>query len=85
MTNLEELKKMEARKENADRAKVVESAQECVVKNNKVRILNTVNRDVGSNDINNTVDTHDIIRAQNQTFSVDRSEWLPEQPENKYS
>ena len=55
------------------------------MKNNKVRILNTVNRDVGSNDINNTVDTHDIIRAQNQTFSVDRSEWLPEQPENKYS
>ena len=61
MKNSEKLTTMEARTENADRAKAVESVQECVVKNKKVESLNTVNRDVGSDDINNTVDTHNII------------------------
>ena len=61
MTNSEKLTKMEARKENADRAKVVESAQECVVKNDKFGSLNNVNCNVGSDDINNTVDTRYII------------------------
>ena len=61
MKNLEKLAKMEQKTENTNLAKAVESAQECVVKNEKVRSLNMVNRDVGSDDINNTVDTRDII------------------------
>ena len=61
MTNSEKLTKMEARTENGDRSKSVESAQDCVVKNKKVGSLNSVNHYVGSKDINNTVDTRDII------------------------
>ena len=61
MTNLEKLKKIESRTENANRAKAAESAQECVVKNKKTGSLNTVKDDVGSENIYNTVDTRDII------------------------
>ena len=52
---------MEAKTENADRAIAFESAQECVVGNDKVGSLNTGNRDVGSDDVNNAVDTREII------------------------
>ena len=47
--------------ENADRVKLAESAQECVVGDEKVKSLNTVNRDIGSDDLHHTVDTRDII------------------------
>ena len=52
---------MEVKTGSTDRAKLVESAQECVVVNEKVEILKTVNRDVGRDDVHHTVDTHDII------------------------
>ena len=45
---------------HSDRVIVVESAQKCVGEN-KVGSLNTVNRDVGSDDIKQVVDTHEII------------------------
>ena len=41
--------------------KAVESAQECVVGNDKVKSLNMGNCDVGSDDVNNTVDTREVI------------------------
>ena len=41
--------------------KAVESVQECVVENEKVISLNTVNCDIGSDDFHNTVDMCDII------------------------
>ena len=44
----------------SDRAIAVESAQECVGEN-KVGSLNTGNRDVGSDDINQAVDTREMI------------------------
>ena len=61
ITLSEKLTKMEAKTEDADRAIAVESEQECVVGNDKVGSLNTGNRDVGSDDGNNTVDTREII------------------------
>ena len=61
ITNSEKLAKMEARTENSDPEKGSKSAQECVVKTNKSGGLNMINRDIGSDDINNTVDTRDII------------------------
>ena len=48
---LEKLTQMETKTEEADCAIEVESAHECVGEN-KVRSLNTGNRDVGSDDIN---------------------------------
>ena len=56
----EKLTKMETKTEDADRAIVVESAQECVGEN-KVISLNTGNCDVGSDEINQDVDTREII------------------------
>ena len=41
--------------------KAFESAQERVVGNDRVRSLNTGNRDVSSDDVNNSVDTRKII------------------------
>ena len=57
----ENLTKMEAKTEDANRAIAVESAHKCVVGNNKVGSLNTGNRDVSNDDVNNTVDTRKII------------------------
>ena len=61
MTNSEKLMRMEIKTENADRVKVVKSAQECVVENEKVGILNTVNHDLGSDEFHNAVDMRNII------------------------
>ena len=61
VTFLEKLTKTEEKTEDADCTKAVESVQECVVGNEKVRSLNTVNCDLGSDSVNNTVDTCDII------------------------
>ena len=61
MTSSDKLTKMEIKTENADRAKAVESAQECVMENEKFRSLNMVNNDVGSDYLRNAVDTCDII------------------------
>ena len=52
---------MEMKTENADRVKLAKSGQECVVGDEKVKSLNTVNRDIGSDDLHHTVDTRDII------------------------
>ena len=52
---------MEEKTEDADRARAVESSQDCVEGNNNVGILNTGNRDVGNDDINRSVDTRKII------------------------
>ena len=60
ITLSEKLIQMETKTEDADRAIAVESAQECVGEN-KVRSLNTVNCDVGSDDIKQAVDTRKII------------------------
>ena len=57
----EKLTKMEAKTEDADRAIEVESVQERVVGNDKVGSLNTGNRELGSDNVNNAVDTRDII------------------------
>ena len=51
---------METKTEDADRAIAVELAQECVGEH-KVVSLNTGNRDVGSDNINQAVDTCYII------------------------
>ena len=51
---------MKTNTEDADRAIAVESAQECADEN-KVRILNTGNRDVCSGNIIQAVDTRKII------------------------
>ena len=61
MTNLEKLEEIKEKTGSTDRAKLVKSAQECVVKNEKCGSLNTRNRDVGSDNILHTVDTRDII------------------------
>ena len=65
MENLEELTKMENKIGSIDRVQLVESDQECVVGNNKVRILSTGKDDVVSDAAHNTVDgisdMHDII------------------------
>ena len=61
MTNSEKLTRMEIKTENADRVKVVKSAQDCVVENEKGGSLNTVNHDVGSDDFHNAVDMCNII------------------------
>ena len=61
VTFSEKLTKIEAKTEDADRAMTVESAQEFVVGNDKFGILNTGNCDIGSDDVNNTVDTREII------------------------
>ena len=61
ITLSEKFTKMEAKTEDADRAIAVELAQECVEGNDKVGNLNTGNRDVGSDDVNNAVDTREII------------------------
>ena len=61
---------MEAKTENADRAIAFESAQECVVGNDKVGSLNTGNHDVGSDNANNAVDTRKItLRAKSDLLS----------------
>ena len=51
---------METKMEDANRAIAVESAQECVGEN-KFRSLNMGNRDVGSDNIKQAVDTRKII------------------------
>ena len=61
MTNLDKLTKMETKIENADCVKAVKPAQECVVENEKVGSLNTVNHDVSSGVIHNNVYTYEII------------------------
>ena len=60
-TNSEKLTKMEEKTGITDCAKSFDSEQECDVVNEKFRILNTVNRDVGSDDVRHIVDTRDII------------------------
>ena len=60
ITLLEKLTKMETNTEDSDRAIAIKSSQECVGEN-KVRSLNTRNRDVGSDDIKQAVDTREII------------------------
>ena len=50
ITNLEKLLKTEQKTGSTDCEKLVKSAQECVVENDKVGILNTGNRDLGSDD-----------------------------------
>ena len=60
ITLSEKLTQMETNTEYANRAIAVESAQECVGEN-KAGSLNTVNRDVCSDDINQAVDMHEII------------------------
>ena len=57
---LEKLTQMETKTEEADCAIAVESAHECVGEN-KVRSLNTGNRDVVSDNINQHVDMREII------------------------
>ena len=52
---------MEAKTENADRAIAFESAQECVVGNDKVGSLYTGNHDLGRDNVNNVVDMREII------------------------
>ena len=57
-----------------DHAKLVKSAQECVVENEKVGSLNTGNCDVGSDGVRRTVDTRDIIsRVNPEILSRQRS------------
>ena len=56
---------MEEKTEEANHAKAVKSGQEYVVGNDKARSLNTLNRDVRSNNINNTVDTREMILRVN--------------------
>ena len=56
MENLEELTKMENKIGSIDRVQLVESDQECVVGNNKVRILSTGKYGVVSDATHNTVD-----------------------------
>ena len=58
---MEKLTKLEEKTEYSDRAKAVESAQECVVGNDKVGSLNTGKCYVDSDDVKNTVDTCEII------------------------
>ena len=60
ITLLEKLTKTETKTEDADRAIAVESTQERVGKN-KPGNLNTGNRDVCSDNINQAVDTREII------------------------
>ena len=60
ITLSEKLTQMETNTEDPNLAIAGDSAQECVGKN-KVRSLNTGNRDVGSDNINKAVDTHEII------------------------
>ena len=59
--NLETLTKIEKKTESADCAKSSKSLQECVVKNDKVGSLNMGSCDVVSDDVQHTVDTHDVI------------------------
>ena len=51
---------METKLEYADRAIAVKSAQGCVGEN-KIRSLNTRNRDVGNDNIKQAVETREII------------------------
>ena len=60
ITLSEKLTKMETKTEDNDRVIAVGSSQECVV-GNKVGSLNTGYRDVGSDNINQDVDTREII------------------------
>ena len=57
---------MEAKTEDTNRTIAVESAQDCVIGNNKVVSLNTGNRDVGSDEVNSGVDTREIISRVKQ-------------------
>ena len=59
-TLLEKLTQMERKTEDANHAIAVGSAQECVGEN-KVGSINTGNRDVGSDDTKQAVDTCKII------------------------
>ena len=52
---------MEGKKEDADRTIAVEALQDCVVGNDKVGSLNMGNHDVGSDDVNKTLDMREII------------------------
>ena len=61
MENLEKLTKTENKTESADCVKLAESLQECVVQNDKVGSLNMGSCDVVSDDLQHTVDTHDVI------------------------
>ena len=56
---------MEEKTEEANHSKAFELGQEYVVGNDKAGSLNTVNRDLGSNNINNTVDTREMILRVN--------------------
>ena len=61
ITLSEKLTKMEANTEDADRTIAVKSDQECVAEDDKVERLNMGNRDLGSDDVNEAVDTCEII------------------------
>ena len=61
MEHLEKLTKIEKKTYSADCAKLSESLQECVVQNDKVGSLNMVSCDVVSDNVQNTVDTHNVI------------------------
>ena len=61
MTFLEKLTKMEKKKEDANHAKAVELLQECVVVHDKSGSLKKEKLDVGSDDVNNTVNKRKII------------------------
>ena len=71
MEHLEKFTKIEKKTESADCAKSAESLQECVVQNDKVGSLNMGSCDVVSDDVQHTVDTHDVIERKKQAFWVD--------------
>ena len=60
ITLLEKLTKMGANTEDAIFEILVKSAQGCVVGYDKIGSLNMVNRDIGSDDINNAIYTREI-------------------------
>ena len=62
ITLSDKLTQMETKTEDDDRAIAAESAQECVGEN-KAGSLNTGNRDVGSDDIKQTMETREIIES----------------------
>ena len=61
MKNSEKLTKMEVKTGITDCAKLVKSAQECVVGNETFVSLNMVNSDTGSDNVFHTVDMRDIL------------------------
>ena len=71
MEIFEKLTKTEKKTESADRAKLAESLQECVVQNEKVGILNMGSCDIVSDEVQKTVDIHDVI-ARTKTGLLSR-------------